>query len=97
MTISRYGRTPVINFGKQYGTSQYISAIRSNIALGNIRYDKLSLQQGKRLDVLAGEFYGNATYWWIIAAASNIGWLFQVPPGTEIIVPNLEDVSNYIG
>jgi len=39
--------------------------------------------------VLAGIEYGNSTYWWIIAAASHIGWSLQVPEGTLIRIPDL--------
>lgn len=95
--MRRYARTPVISFGKQYGTSTTIQAIRKNIDENNIRYDKIVLQDGQRLDSIAGEYYGDAKLWWIIAAASNIGWMFQVPPGTLLTVPNLEDVSQYVG
>ena len=42
----------------------------------------------KRLDQLSGESYGDAGYWWVIAAASGIGWGMQVPPGTLIKIPD---------
>jgi hypothetical protein len=41
----------------------------------------------QRLDTLAGKYYGSSQYWWIIAAASGIGWGLQVPPGTLIRIP----------
>lgn len=97
MTIRRYSRTPVIDFGKQYGTSQAISAIRKNIKDNNIRYQTIILQGNQRLDTLAGEYYGDGKLWWVLAAASNVGWMLQVPPGTQILVPNLEDVMQYVG
>lgn len=51
------------------------------------------LEAGERLDTLAGQHYGNSSYWWVIAAASGIGWGLQVPPGTVIRIPtNLNDV-----
>jgi hypothetical protein len=34
---------------------------------------------------------------WLIAAASNIGWMLQVPAGTRIIIPKLSDVTKFTG
>ena len=45
------------------------------------------LLQSTRLDHLASQFYGNSSYWWIIAAASGIGWGMQVPAGTIVRIP----------
>jgi hypothetical protein len=49
-----------------------------------------------RLDTIAGAVYGDGKYWWILAAASNVGWGLQVPPNTVINVLNLEDVLGII-
>ena len=46
------------------------------------------MEEGKRLDQISGESYGDAGYWWVIAAASGIGWGMQVPPGTLIKIPD---------
>ena len=45
------------------------------------------LEEGERLDQLAGVMYGDGTLWWVIAAASGIGWCMQVPPGTRLRIP----------
>ena len=51
------------------------------------------MEEGERLDYLAGLYYGDSKYWWVLAAASGIGYGLQVPPGTLIRVPNsLSDV-----
>ena len=56
-------------------------------------YSTITLKEGQRLDILAGQRYGDASLWWIIAAASGIGWGLQVPPGTIVRVPkNLSDI-----
>lgn len=97
MTISRYSVSPKINFGFQFGTSDSVANIRRAIANGLIRSQTIFLQEVIRLDVLAGQYYGDARYYWIIAAASNIGWSLQVPPNTQIVIPDLEQCLRYLG
>lgn len=95
--IRRYSRAPILVFGQKYGTSMSIPVIRENMQSGNIRYTELITQESERLDILAGEFYDDGRLWWIIAAASDVGWGLQVPPGTLIKIPTLEDVAKYTG
>lgn len=95
--MNRYARTPVIGLGYRYGTSFAIPAIRQNIQTGNIRFQQIVLQESNRLDILAGLYYGDGKLWWLIAAASNIGWSLQVPVGTIIKIPDLRDCSRYVG
>ena len=45
-------------------------------------------KEGERLDYLAGIYYGDSSFWWVLAAASGIGYALQVPPGTVIRVPS---------
>lgn len=97
MSLRRYARTKILGLGFKYGTSFAIPAIRQNIRNGNIRFEETILEESERLDILAGEFYGDGRLGWVIAAASNIGYGLQVPPGTRIIIPNLEDVSRFVG
>jgi hypothetical protein len=94
--MRRYARTIPVDFGSRYGTSYAIPIIRENIKNGNIRYQNYVLQGGERLDNIAGQVYLDATLAWVIAAASSIGYILQVPPGTQLKIPNLEDVSRYI-
>lgn len=62
-----------------------------------ISYNTHVLAEGERLDILAGLFYNEPNYWWVIAAASGIGWPLQVPPGTFLKIPNnLSDVFGII-
>jgi len=45
-------------------------------------------QDGDRLDLLAKEFYGDETLWYVIARANNLGkGSMYVPPGEIIIIP----------
>lgn len=95
--MGRYARTDVFGLNYRYGTSYAIPAIRKNIENGNIRYEQIVLQESDRLDIIAGKYYGDGRLYWIIAAASNCGWGLQVPPGTLIKIPNIQDVSQYVG
>lgn len=97
MATSRYIITPKINFAFQYGTSDTIAKIRAAIANGNIQCTVIFLKEIIRLDVLAGQYYGDGRYYWIIAAASNIGFALQVPPNTRIVIPDLQQSLQYLG
>ena len=94
--MRRYDRTDVIGLGWRYGTSYALPAIRQNILNGNIRTQQITLQESDRLDIVAGRYYGDGKLWWIIAAASNIGWGLQPPPGTLITIPDLRDIQKYV-
>ena len=95
--MNRYARTPVIGLGYRYGTSFAVPAIRQNLQSGNIRFQQIVLQESNRLDILAGLYYGDGKLWWLIAAASDIGWGLQVPVGTIIKIPDLRDCSRFVG
>lgn len=96
MAIRRYSRTPVIKGGTQYGTTQVSTIIRRAIQTGEIRATVRVLQGAERLDILAGQVYGDSSEWWIIAAASGIGWGLQVPPGTRIVIPDRDQVAELV-
>lgn len=98
MAFSRYTRDTLRSDGQGLRTTRSISAIRDGVKFGTIPVlRRLIITQADRLDTLAGELYGDARYWWILAAASDIGWSMQVPPGTIITVPDLKKVEKYIG
>lgn len=97
MGFSRYERVPVLDFGKMYGTSFAHSVIRQAIKDGTLKYKQVILHERERLDHIAGRVYENSRYWWVIAAASEIGWALQVPPGTIIRIPPLVDVARLVG
>ena len=89
---SRYSRAPVLGFGVQFGTSQAVIAIRAAVRSGALQVKTVTLQGVDRLDTLAGEAYGDGRYWWVLAAASDIGWGMQCPVGTIVNIPALRDV-----
>ena len=88
MAISRYAFTGFARQGKIIASYSNMSAINSAVENGTIECSTLIIEEGQRLDQIAGLAYQNSNYWWVIAAASGIGWALQVPPGTLIKIPN---------
>lgn len=70
--------------------------IRNEVEAGTIGTSFYILKAGERLDILADKFYGSGKLWWVIAAASGIGWWLQATPGTILTIPDYEDVEGYI-
>ncbi len=68
------------------------AAISRAVASGEISVNVQTLAEGTRLDQISANVYGDSGYWWVIAAASGIGWGLQVPGGTIIRVPTSIDV-----
>ena len=94
--MRRYAGAPLMSGGTRYGTSETVSNIRQAVSSGAIKCREQTMTETQRLDVLAGIEYGDSSLWWIIAAASNIGWGLQVPPGILIKIPSLDDAGKYV-
>ena len=96
MGFSRYtfseNRKDINN--KNYVSSSKASyRIYKGVEAGIIKYNTRILEEGERLDQIAGAVYKDSSYWWVIAAASGIGYALQVPPGVVLRIPsNLSDV-----
>lgn len=86
--MSRYNRTGLTGGGKKQRTSNIHWMIRRAALRGTISCSPWIVKEGERLDTIAGRVYGDGTLWWVIAAASAVGWAPQVPPGTRLLVPN---------
>jgi len=96
MPVGRYGFTRRIVDGRAYSTADTFKIYQA-VENGLISCNTLVLEQSQRLDHLAGVAYNSSSYWWVIAAASGIGWGLQVPPGTIIRIPSqLNDVFRLI-
>ena len=91
MPTSRYQYTPKISGRSRLATSQVSTQIYNAILEGKLSFSTLMLSEGQRLDHVAGVAYGSSSLWWIIAAASGIGWGLQLPPGTIVRIP--KDIS----
>ena len=87
MAISRYAFTGMTKDGKLLATSTNMVKINKEVISGRLNCSTYILEEGQRLDQLAGAVYQNSSYWWIIAAASGIGWGLQIPPGTVLRIP----------
>ena len=90
MSLSRYSFTARLKSSLGENLISISSAspkISRAINAGVINYNVHVLEEGERLDYLAGIYYGDSSLWWILAAASGIGYALQVPPGTIIKVP----------
>ena len=97
MAISRYSFVNKVREKKFYGTSFASAIIFNAVERGEIIATTVELKSHQRLDQLAGRAYGSSSYWWIIAAASGIGWGLQVPAGTVIRIPkSLDQVINIL-
>ena len=96
MAVSRYTRTTRFDGGSVIGVGRAGRRIFAAIEQGRIPAQVMVVREGQRLDTISHEVYGDSQYWWVIAAASGIGWWLQVPPGTEIIVPNLNDAMRFV-
>lgn len=97
MPVSRYQNVPQVAAGRRYGTSTAQYRIRNAVINNRISYEEHVLKEGERLDIIAGRRYGNSLLFWVIAAASGIGWCMQVPPGTRIIIPSdLSQIDRYV-
>jgi hypothetical protein len=100
MSFSRYtfSKKITLSDGKVIiPSSRNINLIRKAVEKGVIASKTLVISENERLDKIAAISYGHSNYWWIIAAASGIGWSLQVPPGVVICIPsNLEQIYGYI-
>lgn len=95
--MNRYSSAPIIS-GKTIGKTEVCKRIYNAVRSGRLNSKKRVLQQGERLDIIAAKFYGSGTYWWVIAAASGIGWAPQVPAGTVLTIPvSLVELRNVAG
>tara|TARA_B100000161_G_scaffold265436_1_gene241661 strand:- start:2920 stop:3213 length:294 start_codon:yes stop_codon:yes gene_type:complete len=96
--INRYRRAPKIRGGNAYGSYEAGNVIFRAVQQGALDVEVMTLTESKRLDHLAGQYYGDGSLWWVISSASKIGWGLQVPAGTRIVIPvDLGQISALVG
>ena len=99
MGIGRYTFSPRVTgkSGKIISNKRNAAKIFQGVVNGNIPAVFSKLKEDQRLDHIAAQKYGDPSYWWVIAAASGIGWGLQCPPGTILRIPtNLAKVLAYV-
>lgn len=98
MAFSRYLRDVITFDGKGLSSPGGLPAVRAAMKRGEIPIvQTFTTTDADRLDTIAGKIYGDAKYWWVVAAASNVGWGLQVPPGTIIKIVDLRAVERVVG
>ncbi|MBP04479.1 MAG: hypothetical protein CMA72_06825 [Euryarchaeota archaeon] len=96
--IRRYTNDNKIRTGRMIGTPKASRILSKAVRNGTIRVNNRVLKEGERLDSIAGELYGDARLWWIIAACSGVGWALQAPGGTILKIPaSLAQVRALVG
>jgi hypothetical protein len=88
MAISRYAFTQQILGRSTLATNKISKKVYDGVLSGNIPFSTQVIKEGQRLDHIAALAYGSSSLWWVIAAASGIGWGLQIPEGTVIRIPN---------
>ena len=87
MAFSRYDDDDLVEDGRLLATNTTIVRIRDAIRTGAVKTTTSVLTENQRLDIIAGNVYGDGRLWWIIAMASGIGWWLQAPAGTRLVIP----------
>jgi nucleoid-associated protein YgaU len=78
--------------GNQTTVSRLSTTFYPNLDTGG---DNMILSQpGDRLDLIAKEYYGDETFWFVIAVSNNLGrGTLYVPPGTLLRIPRYSEYS----
>jgi hypothetical protein len=94
---SRYRSDRVINRGTSYGTAKMSNKLRKAYAAGLLSTKTVVMGAAARLDHVAYSYLGDPSYWWAIAALSEIGWGLQVPAETRLIIPtNINEIKDLL-
>tara|TARA_B100000214_G_C23826256_1_gene562043 strand:- start:321 stop:617 length:297 start_codon:yes stop_codon:yes gene_type:complete len=87
VATSRYAFTSLLPGGQGIATSKYIKRVYYAVQSGALPFSSTTLVARQRLDHIAYLAYGSSDLWWVIAAASGIGWNLQAPAGTIVRIP----------
>jgi len=90
----RYQNIDVIKY-QATGSEYYVNNIYPEIPPTNEDNYVITVL-GDRLDLLAFDFYGDSSFWWVIASANSLpGDSLVVQPGTQLRIPvDLSSVVN---
>lgn len=110
--MSRYSRTPVMNNDTEYykplrikrdvkNIVQYVTPMLHNPTVPEraiIPTTPHIWKYGDRFYKLANQYYGNPSYWWVIAWYNGTPTEANISTGHVIEIPlNLEDALNILG
>jgi hypothetical protein len=83
-----------IKKNKQLGSQFYSNNIYPDVPVSSEDSYVISVL-GDRLDLLAFDFYGDSTFWWVIASANSLpGDSLYLEPGMQLRIPT--DLSSVI-
>lgn len=83
----RYQNIKIVKY-ESTGSQYYSNNIYPEIPLSN-EDDYVITVLGDRLDLLAFDFYGDTSYWWVIASANALpGDSLYLEPGMQIRIPS---------
>ena len=91
MAKSRYNNTKLFRNkdSKRFYTGTFYPQIEKQ------ENDTYIIANGEtRLDLLAHQYYGDSTLYWIIAVCNNIQGSLFIEPGTQLCIPNISRVTN---
>jgi len=95
--MNRYRSDRRIRGGKLLATNQSVNKIKNAVRNGTLKTKRYRVKESERLDIIAAKYLGDARLWWVLAAASSVGWGLQVPPGTLINIPtSIEKISSLV-
>lgn len=90
---SRYQNIPITKLNA-VGTQYYTNNVYPEIPVSE-QDDYVIAVLGDRMDLLAFDFYGDVSLWWVIASANSLsGDSLYLEPGMQIRIPN--DISSAI-
>lgn len=82
----RYQNIPIAKSAAS-GSQYYLNNIYPDIPLSN-EDNYVITTLGDRLDLLAFDFYGDTSFWWVIASANALpGDSLYLEPGTQLRIP----------
>lgn len=86
------GSRKIDSNGNTTAVSRLSSTFYPNLDTGE---DSIVLSQpGDRLDLIAKEYYGDETFWFVIAVSNNLGkGTLHVPPGTILRIPRYAEYA----
>lgn len=100
---NRYRSSNIVTGSRKYdskGNQTNVSRLSTTFypSLDTDRDNIVLAQPGDRLDLLAKEYYGDETFWFVIAVSNNLGkGTLYVPPGTILRIPRYSEYDGIAG